>query len=134
MQSIVEAFRMGGVWMYAIFAMALMTHLGGLVAGGLSLIAKPRHRVALVLLSLVVGSAALTTLAIGAAGYFVGFSEMEAALEKVTPENVEMLRARGTQIARYPLYFGMAASVFPSAVSVFVLFRSYLLDSDADEA
>lgn len=132
MGAIAEMFRSGGVWMYLILTIALVSN----PSGGLSLIAaalaKHKHKTMLYVIGVLCALMALTGLLVGALGYYVGTSEIEMALEKATPENRALLRERGQEIAMYPVTFAAYCSAIPLFGAAVALVRASTLKPDSE--
>ena len=104
-------FREGGWSMYAITA----TGFFAWVFAAATLVALLFKRTPLMLgipglLAVVFGG---VTVLIGLGGYFMGMSAMESALAYADPEHIELMRAEGARMAKYPLYYGLIAGGIP---------------------
>ena len=119
MDVLVEAFRMGGVWMYLILAACILGWPLALIGLAVGLISK-NSKVAIVG-GAVVLAIGLGTAGLGTIGYVSELGTVEAALEKATPANRERLRQKGQEIANYSLYFGLGGGSVPLLMGLVTL-------------
>ena len=132
MSAIVEAFRVGGVWMYLIFLLVMAEIplvIGGVAFLGMGFfkkISRGWHAGVGVLFALFT----LFILAVGLLGQWVGIASMEAALEVATPDVRDTLREQGEAIARYPWRFSQFAAVVPGLLTIVIFVRAALIQPD----
>lgn len=134
MQEFAEMFRSGGIWMYLVLIAALPAWLAAL---GTFVLAIPagvsgKLRMPLLICSALTLLGALLIVGLGYAGYQVGISEMQMALEHVSPEKRDALQARGREIANYPLTFAMYAAPIPGFLGFLGLATFFVSKGKAD--
>ncbi len=121
METIAEAFEVGGVWMSFILASGILSNSIALIGIPLSFYAKKRPIFLIFgFLSLMAG---IGILGLGFLGYTLEMIELKEAMPMVAPEHAADLQALGERYASYPLTFGAVASVLPLAAGVLMLWR-----------
>ncbi len=124
MDSIVNMFMEGGYWMYAITALALISH--PLSAFGVFYGAKAigDQRSVVIVMAVALLSLDALSVGLGVTGMMVGQTALEAALATAGSADAEALRAEGERIAQIPLWYGLLASIVPSLSGVFLLIKA----------
>ncbi len=131
MGEIAEAFRTGGVWMYLILALDLTVYPGCAIGLLLAIFAKEgTQRKILLGFTILIGLGALLILGVGVMGYMIGLAEVEAALEKASPENQLRLREMGELYAMYPFKFGLGSSIIPAICTTLMFGRWFSTGSN----
>lgn len=121
METIAEAFKVGGIWMSFILASGVLGNGIALIGVPLSFSAKKRALFLIFgFLSLMAG---IGILGLGFLGYTLGMIELKEAMPHVIPEHSADLQALGERYASYPLTFGAVASVLPLVAGVLMLWR-----------
>lgn len=120
MSSIAEAFRTGGIWMYLILLLQLISLPVILIGGALTF---KRKRVPWLVWAII----PLCIIFTAAVGQSTGISEMLAALQMATPETRMKLMARGISLSLNVEVFGAVCVMLTSLASAFVLALSTLV-------
>ena len=108
MESLLEAFSMGGSVMYLVLLSDLLLGPAALGVFALSLGARVMGKEGRIarMLSLVIALGSSLPMALGGVGFWVGQVQAENASSLAAPEDAAELLARGYELALYPLKFG----------------------------
>ena len=133
MGTIAEMFRLGGIWMYAVFALTIMlspAFIVGVALFGLSFTKQEgRKKKRFIAAGLCLGTA-VVLLVVGGLGWHFGIAEMQNTLELVSPEDRESLRQRGRIAAIYPLQFAGVAAILPAVAGLVALVAGWVGDDE----
>ena len=133
MELAAEMFRQGGIWMYLVLGLSMIVYpvfLGAIVIYGLGIFGdKARRKMCLIAAGLsLVGALALVM--VGTVGWYVGLSDMQAAVAMASPEHAAEMRERGRAMAMYPLQAGGVAAVLPGVGGIVFLLTGLLSGGD----
>lgn len=123
-ETITEAFHVGGIWMWVILTLGLISYTTAIVAlAFLAVSFRKRLRLTLIWFGAVLLVFSVSIFVIGGVAYGIGMSQVENALTYMTADVVELARAEGTRAAKLPLKFSLIIGGFPALVGVFTLIR-----------
>jgi len=124
METILQSFAAGGVWMWVILILGIISYLTSVVAlAFLAVSTRKRLRLALICLGVVLLVFGISIFVIGVVAYGVGMSQVEHALAFVEASLVERAREQGTREAMLPLNFSLIIGGFPTLVGLVSLIR-----------
>lgn len=107
-------FREGGVFMYPITALGLLSWVLGLVT---VLLGATRNH-AVVFAAIPTAAAGVLAFAVGAIGYYTGAAQLEEALRMAAPEHQAQMAAVGERMALIPAYFSLGLCTIPALIGV----------------
>jgi hypothetical protein len=131
--TITEMFRVGGIWMYLILLLSLLVYplfLYAAVIFGTSFLGKPARRKNRLTAGAIALGGALVLLLVGALGWYMGNADLQAALAHASPENAERMRARGAELALYPIQFAAVAAALPGVGGLIFLLTGVFSAAD----
>lgn len=124
MDTILQAFRVGGVWMWVILILSAISYLASFTSLAFLAVSMRRPlRLTMTWFGIVLLTMGGAIFVIGVVAYGVGISQMERALEYIDPKFVEEVRLLGTEEALLPLHFSLIMGGFPTLVGLLSLVR-----------
>jgi len=124
METITQAFHAGGIWMWVILILGIISYLTSIVAlAFLGVSFRKRLRLTLIWFGVVLLILGLSIFVIGGVAYGVGISQVEHALAFVEASLVDTAREQGTREAMLPLNFSLIIGGFPTLVGLVALIR-----------
>jgi hypothetical protein len=124
METISQSFAVGGIWMWVILILGIISYLTSIVAlAFLAVSTRKRLRLTLIWLGAVLLAFGISIFVIGAVAYGVGMSQVEHALAFVEASLVDTAREQGTREAMLPLNFSLIIGGFPTLVGIVSLIR-----------
>ena len=126
MNEIAEAFRLGGVWMYGLLAIAFATHPLAL-ASVIALFSVKRSGRPLQLIAILCALGAACSIAFAALGWWACLDMAKDAIRAAAPEYRQRLMVDATEGAMTTLVFGLCTAIIPTAAAAALFVRSLSL-------
>ena len=124
MDTILEAFRAGGAWMWVILTLSIISYLASFTSLAFLAVSMRRPlRLTMIWFGIVLLVMGVAIFVIGGVAYGVGISQMQHALAYIDPKYLEEARLQGTEEALLPLHFSLIMGGFPTLVGLLSLVR-----------
>ncbi|MEZ4458732.1 MAG: hypothetical protein R3E66_03200 [bacterium] len=124
MNTLVQGFHEGGVWMWIILILSVVSYIGSIVALTFFAVSfRRRIRLTLIWFGAILLTLGVAIFVIGIVAYSVGISQVEHSLAYIEPNLIDEARMRGTESAMLPLNFSLIMGGFPTLAGLIALVR-----------
>ncbi len=128
METITQSFNAGGIWMWVILILGIISYLTSIVAlAFLGVSFRKPIRLTMIWFGVVLLVLGISIFVIGVVAYGVGMSQVEHALAYVDATLIDQAREHGTREAKLPLNFSLIIGGFPTLVGVVAFIRGLRL-------